>query len=197
MLHISKQGVVLDKRVTNSIVPSLGHGPMNSVEGIIVHQTGGSTASSAIQSFKAKKEGTHFIIEKDGTIYQTASVHERTEHVGKIRSRCMVEGTCSARERKLNSRFNPQATHMREMRKQVPERFPSNKDSIGIELVGEAFPTGPRKKMVYEQVTEEQNKSLKWLIDELCMSLSVDYTEIYRHPVISYKTDTEAGTAQW
>jgi N-acetyl-anhydromuramyl-L-alanine amidase AmpD len=82
----------------------------------------------------------------------------------------------------------------------VPDRFPANEDSIGIELVGEALPHGrsvPDAKKVYEQLTDAQNDSLKWLVAELSMTLNISTTEVFEHPTVSRKNPTEASTAQW
>lgn len=174
---------------------------MTSVQGIIVHQTGGATAQSALDSYRrSSANGAHFLIDKDGTIYQTASVYRQTWHIGKLKSRCMMESRCSPAERKLNARFNPTAENRRENRKSVPDRFPSNQDSIGIELVGEALPRDasvPDAKKAFEPVTEEQKRSLKWLVQELSVSLNISTTEVFRHPTVSRKNPTEASTAQW
>ena len=45
--------------------------------------------------------GAHFLIDTDGTIYQTASLDKKTQHVGKIRSRCYEEEICSEKETKI------------------------------------------------------------------------------------------------
>lgn len=79
--------------------------------------------------------------------------------------------------------------------KSWPDRYPWNSDSIGIELVGLAV--GPKDNKVYEQVTAEQNTSLRWLISELSLTLSVSTSEVFRHPDVSYKTPSEAKTASW
>lgn len=201
MLHIDKQGRVLDKRIIGAIAISLEHGPMESVRGLIVHQTGGPTAKSTLDSYKKSgADGAHFLIDKDGTIYQTASVYKKTYHVGKLKSRCMLEARCSPQEKILNSQWSPSLQDKREMKKPTPDRFPSNVDSIGIELVGEALPRGKSvsdDNKTYEIVTDAQNQSLKWLIAGLVESLKINYKEIFRHPVVSYKNKTEASTAKW
>jgi hypothetical protein len=91
------------------------------------------------------------------------------------------------------------ARNRHEMTKQGPDRYPSNEDSIGIELVGQAFPLNEKNadKQVYESVTAAQNSSLKWLVGALAMQLGVPMTEIFRHPVVSQKNATEAVTAAW
>ena len=96
--------------------------------------------------------------------------------------------------------FNPGKEHKDELAKKFPARFPSNEDSIGIELVGEALPRGskvPDKNKTYQSVTDDQNSSLQWLIVELTLKLKVPMNEIFRHPDVSRKNPTEASTAKW
>jgi len=52
------------------------------IKGIVLHRTVSSSAESTLNSFKSNKIGTHFLIGKDGTIYQTASLEKYTPHVG-------------------------------------------------------------------------------------------------------------------
>ena len=144
--------------------------------------------------------GAHFLIDKDGTIYQTASLNKTCHHVGTLKSRCAHEQTCSPGETKLNQKFNAKAENKREIVKQAGVRYPSNKDSIGIELVGDSFPKGPnidRKKVKFEIVTDAQNESLRWLVEQLKKEYRIPDSEVFRHPEISYKNITEASTAKW
>ncbi len=86
------------------------------------------------------------------------------------------------------------------MAKKPRDRFPSNEDSIGIELVGEALPRGdsvPPEKKTYDVASQQQNDSLKWLISELRMTLNVPLMEVFRHPDVSRKNPSEARTAVW
>ena len=141
-----------------------------------------------------------YLIDKDGTIYQTASVKKQAWHIGKLKSRCMLEARCSVAEKKLNAKFNPSLENKREMKKSVPDRFPSNKDAIGIELVGEALPRGaaiPEEKKTYEAVTVAQNEALSWLVRELTVTLKLPVTEVFRHPTVSRMNPSEASTAKW
>jgi N-acetyl-anhydromuramyl-L-alanine amidase AmpD len=200
MLEIGKEGVVSNPNIRNSISPHIEHGAMPVVQGIIVHQTDSSTAQSSLSSYgNPKSNGAHFLIDKDGTIYQTASVYKSTWHVGKLRSRCLAEMTCAPAELKLAQKWDVDGTHKREKVKSVPDRYPSNDDSIGIELVGQAFPLEEKDpdKRTYEALSLEQAASLKWLVSEIRETLNVPLTEIYRHPVVSYKNKTEAGLATW
>jgi len=192
MLIIDKEGMVADPKVEAARATTIERGPMDKVNGLIVHQTGGGTAASSLSSYKsASANGAHFLIDKDGKIYQTASIYKQTWHVGKLQSRCVLEKSCSEVDLKGLKKFNPKRENDRELEKAVPERYPANVDSIGIEIVGVAV------KDVYETVNEKQNASLVWLVAELTTTLNVPMTEVFRHPTVSRKNPTEASTAQW
>jgi N-acetyl-anhydromuramyl-L-alanine amidase AmpD len=195
MLVVNERGEVISPQVTLNLFAGLQRGAMPTVSGIIVHQTGGSTAQSTFNSYRTSAYGAHFLIDKDGTIYQTAAINQRTNHVGPLRARCIVAATCTPAELTLYGRVGPTQRNRAEMEKSVPARYPSNSDSIGIELVGEA--TGPRGQEVYVTVPAPQNTSLAWLVRELAETLQVPLTEVFRHPEVSQKNPTEASTAQW
>jgi N-acetyl-anhydromuramyl-L-alanine amidase AmpD len=203
MLTIDTLGRVIDPGVTLTIKPNIEHGSMSQISGIIIHQTGGPTAQSALDAYSTGGNGAHFLIDKDGTIYQTASVYKVTWHVGKLKIRCLSENSCSTDEAKKLKKMKWSELLKygkdEERKKKFPERYPSNEDSLGIELVGEATPSkDPNiKGEIYETITEAQNTSLKWLVFELTVSLGLPMSEIYRHPVVSYKNPTEAETAKW
>ena len=74
----------------------------------------------------------------------------------------------------------------------MPDRYPSNEDSVGIELVGKVLANG-----VYEAVTAAQNTSLRWLVSEIQTTLGVAVTEVFRHPEVSRKNPSEAQSAKW
>jgi N-acetyl-anhydromuramyl-L-alanine amidase AmpD len=193
MLHIDSQGYILDERVKRTPRPLIEHGILHRINGIIVHQTGGASGASSLSSYTLQNaNGAHFLIDKDGTIYQVASLQRQTWHVGKLRSRCVAEHRCTPTELRALTHFNPTAEHHREKKKQVPERYPSNEDSVGIELVGAVNSQG-----VYETVTAQQNASLQWLVAELTSTFRVSMTEIFRHPVVSRKNPSEAQSASW
>ncbi|WP_080422256.1 N-acetylmuramoyl-L-alanine amidase [Burkholderia ubonensis] len=204
MLFISKQGHVDAERIQVNIFSEIERSPMSKVNGIVVHQTDSPTAESTFNSYRKKgANGAHFLIDKDGTIYQTASLLKRTNHIGKLKSRCIITHECPTAELKIATGMANKYTKLsiHEHKKIWPNRYPSNNDSIGIELVGEThdkdIPGTNRKEKVYESVTEKQNSSLQWLIKELTETLYISPHEIYRHPQLSYKTPTEAATAKW
>jgi N-acetyl-anhydromuramyl-L-alanine amidase AmpD len=201
MLYITKDGHVdAGARIKMKIISNIENGKMEKVNGIVVHQTGGPTAESALSQYRTPKaNGAHFLIDKDGTIYQTASLYKVTNHVGKMQSRCVVTRQCSPAEFKrmhdLESAWKPTQISRIEEKKSFPDRFPSNTDAIGIELVGEA--PGKENKEVFVEVTDAQNASLQWLTKELMETLNVSMSEVYKHPHIARKNKTEARSAKW
>ncbi len=213
MLDIDKQGMVFgNARIRSHRFPLIERGPMATVSGIIVHQTGSSNAQSTFNSYRlANANGAHFLIDKDGAIYQTASVLQRANHVGRLRARCLAEHSCNPAEIIQYKKSSDLAMHKMEMLKTTPSRYPSNLDSIGIEIVGEAHlppgvkaPTNPedRKRLmaniaVYEALTVNQTHSLRYLIHELAETLQIKKSEILRHPDVSRKNITEAAKASW
>ena len=172
------------------------------INGIIVHQTDSPSAQSTFNSYATGYNGAHFLIDYDGTIYQTASIYKKTYHVGQMRSRCIVEHSCdpSETEQYNKLKWRDRVKYGRvEAQKPFPRRYPSNADSIGIEIVGKANPgpDNPGKDPVFETVTEQQNASLAWLIAGLTDALNISLTEIYRHPDVAFKNTSEARSAQW
>jgi N-acetyl-anhydromuramyl-L-alanine amidase AmpD len=193
VLLIDQSGMVQDARVRATRQVTIERGDMQFVHGIIVHQTGGATAASSLSSYKVSgATGAHFLIERDGAIYQTASLYKKTWHVGKLKARCVLEQRCTPIELAGLRKFNPTAENQREKAKRVPARFPSNDDSIGIELVGRVLANGD-----YEAVAARQNASLQWLVAELQVTLRVPVSEVFRHPEVSRKNPSEARTAKW
>jgi N-acetyl-anhydromuramyl-L-alanine amidase AmpD len=195
-------GKLISDKVTDKINPKIEKGAMLAVHALIVHQTGGDTAASAFASYSAGTNGAHFLIDKDGTIYQTAHVTQKCWHVGKIQSRCYKATACSADELKnikailFNQADSYSARvkklHDHEVEKSYPDRYPTNDDSIGIELVSKFT-----EKTGYEKVTEAQNTSLAWVVSTLDSLLNLSASDTYRHPEVGYKQPTEAESARW
>jgi N-acetyl-anhydromuramyl-L-alanine amidase AmpD len=201
MLHVDNQGYVINARIMRNPHPLIERGVLQRIRGVIVHQTGGTSSASSLNSYaKQNANGAHFLIDKDGTIYQTASLFRQTWHVGRLRARCVAEYRCSAIELQKLKRFSPKNEHQMEMAKEVPQRYPSNEDSVGIEIVGAVIVgkgQNAAEQGVYEAVNELQNASLRWLIAEITSTFGVPMTEVFRHPVVSRKNPTEAQSASW
>lgn len=203
-LVINWLGHVEDARVTLALRPKIERGAMTTVHGIVVHQTGGSNAKGALSSYeKDKANGAHFLVDKDGTIYQTASVYKSCNHAGALRPRCMAEQRCTPADLKaLKGKAIGKVMGRVEAAKSWPDRYPGNSDSIGIELVGRAMKATAEQRLqwkedeVYEPLTPEQQTSLEWLLRKLTATLQVSMTEVFRHPTVSWKNSSEAGSAK-
>lgn len=205
-MYIDEDGYVFDDRIERKIFKSIEQEPLDKINGIVVHQTDSPTAQSTFNSYSNKSaNGAHFLIDKDGKIYQTASIFKVTWHVGLMQSRCYLKKTCQPTEARLLS-LHKKAFWKKVIAKEIsdiekakdfPERFPANSDSIGIEIVGLAVKTEGKTDLVYETVNDRQNESLKWLIKELVSEFNVPMSEVYRHPEIGRKNMTEASTAVW
>ena len=196
MLTIDPEGWVQDPKVEITRRPNLRHGRMTVVSGIIVHQTGAPTAQSTLNSYlQPRANGAHFLIDRDGKIYQTGSVLWRQWHVGHLQARCLAEHRCTPVEAKSLARMGATATNEHEKTKQVPDRYPSNDDSLGVELV--AGTSGDPKMPDYDSATSAQNASLAWLVSQLRENFRVPLTEVFRHPQVSYKDMHEAESARW
>ncbi|WP_034916302.1 peptidoglycan recognition family protein [Erwinia sp. 9145] len=200
MLYIDENGHVDAARIIVKIFKTIERGKLDKVNGIVVHQTDSPTARSTFNSYQnAGANGAHFLIDKDGTIYQTASLFRITWHVGKSQSRCFLTKKCDPAEFKKMAVLEMDWKNFTkisriEQEKTFPDRFPINSDSIGIEIVGKA---GKGDNPVFEHVNSLQNDALQWLINELADTLQVPLNEIYRHPEIARKNITEASTAKW
>ena len=199
MLTIT-EGKVMDGKVTIQLAPKLEHGALDAVHALIMHQTGGSTAKSTLEAYKNSTIGAHFLIDKDGTIYQTARVNQICFHVGKISSRCHNLKNCAPEDAtaidtilKSKKGYSTKVKELNEheSQKSYPDRYPTNSDSLGIEVVGEA------NNGNYCEPTAEQANSVKWLVTELLAAFAILTTDVYRHPQVSYKDPSEAENVKW
>ena len=191
----------MDPKVKVKLFATIERGALAKVVAIVVHQTGAPTAASTLECYKSVANGAHFLIDKDGAIYQTARMTQRTYHVGRIRSRCLETHQCQAAEEKaakalLYTRGQSYSARTNllsesEKTKTYPNRYPTNDDSIGIEVVGGTTAGG------YEHPTAAQAASVRWLVAELQRDLKLGGQDVYRHPDVSYKNVTEAKEVQW
>lgn len=198
-----KNGLLIDPKVHQRIFSNLEKGPLTSVNALVIHQTGAPTAQHTFNSYQQASHGAHFLIDKTGKIYQTANLEKKAYHVGKIKSKCYENNSCTtaqlqqvtnilfAKGKSYSSRISN--LHSHEKAKPYPDRFPLNSDSIGIEIVGN-YDSAAKS---YESVSAQQNTSLQWLIGVLFQLFKLTKADIYRHPEVSYKMPSEAGTAQW
>jgi N-acetyl-anhydromuramyl-L-alanine amidase AmpD len=213
-LFIDRGGYVDAERITKKPFPLIERGKLEAVNGIVVHQTNGPTATSSFNSYSRldrngdAPKGAHFMIDRDGTIYQTASLFRVTNHVGFLQSRCVLTKQCTptelknanAREKIKGNSARAKTIHAAEKVKNFPDRFPKNEDAVGIEIVGMSYQKdggGKPSAPVYEPVNDQQNASLAWLVKQLTETFNVPMREVYKHPQIGRKTESEASTAKW
>ena len=165
------------------------NGSRSDTNGIVLHRTGGSTAASALNQWKNDGLGTHFIIDENGKIIQTADVDAKTSHVGRIRSRCADTGACSAEESAAIKEigWNPGRINAREQAKPYPSRYPTNSDSIGIEVVGSYNASADS----YSAATASQLNALNALVGALQAKYDLRNDDVYRHSQVSYKAGNE------
>jgi len=94
-LQVNNDGFITDD--TNIIanrVPQLEQGafndPVGDINNVVLHRTVTDTADQALTSFATPRNGTHFgthfLIGRDGTIQQTASLNNITYHVANLNS---------------------------------------------------------------------------------------------------------------
>lgn len=197
MPKITPEGFFVDGRIIVRRYLNLEHGPISTVVAIVLHQTDSSTAQQTFNSYARSPHGAHFLIDKNGQVYQTASLLTRCQHVGRhIRSRCLeidkpsCDSVAMARIQAMSWSNHVRALDAHERAKPYPQRFPMNGDSIGIEIVGRSIDD---KK--YEAVTSEQNNSLQWLTGALYSHFSISSKDVFKHPQVSYKNPGEAASA--
>lgn len=199
MSSIDQDGMLVDPRVQWQRFAHIEHGTLDAVHGIVVHQTDAPSAQATFNAYNGGGNGAHFLIGKDGRIYQTASVKMRCYHVGRlIKSRCLqLKGSqCKdadlATAMTLSWAARIRAIDRIERQKDYPERFPVNSDSIGIELVGRHL-----DDTRFEALSAQQVDSLQWLLGQLYGHFELDGDDVFRHPDVSYKHPGEAASATW
>lgn len=203
-MKLNKDGMLDDPKIIPKRFKLIEHGNLEAVHAIVVHQTASMTEQETFNSYLHPKlmneaTGAHFLIAKNGIIYQTASLNKKCYHVGKyIKSKCLElkQRNCSDAQSILTSTrawtAKKIAIDLVERDKPYPSRYPVNSDSVGIELVG--MNTGEK---TYQAVTPLQQASLQWLITGLNSLFSLKSADIYRHPEVSYKNEGEAASARW
>lgn len=193
MLKMDTKGWIDNKKVKKEQKTAIEHSPIASINAIVLHRTGSQTASSVLNAWESKKEGTHFLISENGDIYQTASLKKQCWHVGKLYSKCRTTTSCTIEDakkledilRKKNISWGKKfrLVTKSELNKSYPDRFPHNHDSLGIEIVGLLS----KDKEIYEIPNNRQLESLYWLLDELVSIYSLSVKDIYAHGKIAHK----------
>lgn len=200
-ITIGQDGFLSDPGVTRTAVARIEHGAMPQVNGIVLHRTASSTASGTLDTWRTRSAGTgaHFLIDTDGTIHQTVSVDRQAWHVGAVRSRGEVEGTITpGDQREIDAARGTTAewrgTAVRavsrvESTRPYPERYPTNGDSVGIEVVGRY----DAATKTWDPPTAEQTVSIRKLVGTLQDNFGLTDHDVYQHDHISRKTPGEGA----
>ena len=147
MMQIDDQGMIISTeiqtyRVEQQRMSMIERAALQTIRGLVAHQPNSSDAASTLEGYTRmpstpqglkRPNGAHFLITREGRIVQTASLFTQTQHVGALRSRALLELSCSQRMKK---QLSAEATHKAEKQKDVPQRYTDNTDSVGIEMVG-------------------------------------------------------------
>ncbi|WP_413112109.1 N-acetylmuramoyl-L-alanine amidase [Thaumasiovibrio sp. DFM-14] len=194
-----KDGLITNSNVKVETYSNIEQGEMAEVNAIVLHRTAGSTAQSALNGYKGgQKVGAHFLIDKEGKIYQTASLTKLCWHVGIMYSRGRKESSADPKELKninailheSNVSFSNRVKNLSryEAKKAYPIRYPSNADSVGIEVVGR-YNAGTKQ---FTEPTQKQYNSTKWLVEVLIKEYALGLRkDVYAHGSIARKKEAE------
>jgi len=209
VLFFGWDGMVgLNPKILPKRMPYIERGLMFAIHGIISHQTNTATGQQVFGSYSNKNaggpgkppNGAHFLIDEDASIYQTASILFCTNHVGPILPRCLSKyraagNGCSAQDLAAYKTMNKTQQSYWEKAKPLGQHFPSNDDSIGIEVVGLPHPYMPNpKEWEYESPSQPQLKALDWLVTQLLDTFRAyghNFIEIFAHSEIAAKSRRE------
>lgn len=176
------------------IFPNLEHGSLQEIKAIVLHRTDSPSAQATLNGYRTQSNGAHYLIDIDGTIYQTAGLDKKTQHVGEIKSHCYAQSTCSESDTILLRSYNTltprekkAAIHDLEKRKIYPQRYPMNEDSIGIEVVGRY----DKQNETYLPATPEQLLAIDKLIEAIMQNFDLKSNDVFPHGLIASKKETE------
>jgi hypothetical protein len=195
-----------------AISSTLENGPRTATNGILLHMNNASAASTLGAYAAGTGLGAHFLVAKDGTIYQTARMDQVAHHVGHVRPKGLVPTPAGGNQRvpadldadsqavlklydakKLS--FGETVKRLSRLEAAKPygsdphdaaTRLPMNSDSIGIE-----FEAVVGKDGRYEPLTDAQRASGSALLGFLKDRYGLGSENVYPHPDVSYKQYTE------
>lgn len=195
-IKIDKDGFLISNKITKKHKTILEHGKISSIKAVVLHRTNSSSVKNIIGN---SSEGTHFWVEKDGTIYQAASLNKKTWHVGK--------GLYSKQKDETGiGNYENTWPHTKrgaeELNKNYPNRYPINSDSVGIEVAGLWTKTSGKEtsgkykgelKGKWDDLTKKQEEAVVCLCQMLKQHYSLSNSDIYAHDDIKPKTKGEGS----
>jgi N-acetyl-anhydromuramyl-L-alanine amidase AmpD len=96
---VNGEGYIENAGVKRNDISELNQGKIEKINAIVLHRTNSSTKESALSSFKSGI-GTHFLIDKNGDIYQTAGLSTYVYQIGFIQARCENDKACTSMDKK-------------------------------------------------------------------------------------------------
>ena len=186
--YVDKDGFIQGVDIVKHEISNLGRGDLLGPNAIILHRTASRGFTENVLNWWKNPQntdnvGAHFVIDKDGTITQVVSLKKYANHVGRIRPRCAKDNTCPASYANLGNA----AKHTEELKKEYPNRYPYNRDSIGIEVV--AF--WDKDTALWDEATPQQLESVKKVVQILQQEYNLNDEDLYQHQCIAYKTSGE------
>lgn len=195
-MKVDKDGFFVSDKITKKHKAILEHGKLSSIKAIVLHRTNSSTVKNIIGN---SSEGTHFWVEKDGTIYQAASLNKKTWHVG---SGLYSKEKDETGKGDYENTWPHKKRGTAELKKSYPNRYPINSDSVGIEVAGLWTKTSGKEttgkykgelKGKWDNLTQKQEKSIICLCQALKKQYALSNDDIYAHDEIKPKTKGEGS----
>ncbi|MCY1047263.1 N-acetylmuramoyl-L-alanine amidase [Corallococcus sp. bb12-1] len=190
---LQSEVIVTPYLIERKYYKSLEHGTLTKVNAIVLHRTSGPTGQSALSGYHGgQKTGAHFLVDENGKITQTAALGQMAWHTGPLRAKCSEEKTCSPAEKKTiydiehkkgqTTKQRWLALNQHELAKSYPDRYPSNEDSIGIEVVGVIDSTGG-----FPAPSQKQIDAVRALVNVLQAQYNLTAADVHAHGVLSYR----------
>jgi len=133
--------------------------------GIVMHMTQGYDVDGAISGFDEHGTSAHYIVDRDGTIYQVIPDEYRADHAG---------GTDA----------NPGKWVAMRDREVSYEGSEINEHTLGIEVVGFVEDTAPKGKSAYEGFTDAQRGAVLALVANKAYAYGISPYDIVAHATV-------------
>lgn len=138
----------------------------NTGEAIVFHTTLGNTYIGAEETLKIRHLSYHYVVDKDGTIYQLVELDRSAWHAG-------VKSNPNLRSRAFFGEDNP------------------NRRSVGVAFVGDGNVYDTSGYTVYSKaITDKQRDAGVWLVKEIGKQTGVRYNAnniFYHREITDYK----------
>ena len=169
-IHTITNGVGSGNNVTNDITASVSRPAMKKINGIVLHRTVTSTASSAINTAKKSKgvPGFHIVMHKNGTTTQLVNFNNRANHVGKKKGKSGV------------SNFNSIGIEVVGM----------GYDKNGNDAYHKNF---DGKVAKWDNLTSKQIESTANAVYTIMQEYNLSLSDVYNHENVSFKQPKEGG----